>query len=267
MSDVAIAGGPASATFTFVLVHGAFHSAASWTELCEALVRLGAVAVTVDLPGHGADPSPLGGLREDAALVTGMVESVVAHDCGPTILVGHSYGGAVIGQAVTEKSGISACVFLAGFALAIHESIIDGTKGSGAQPSLPLELVTVDDDIAEIQPRSARAIFYDDCTPSEISVALSRLGPQRLSALSEAPTRDLWRHLPSCYVVCANDRAFDPRAQRHLARRTDIRREIRSGHSPFVSRPDELAELLVSIAADLLPPSGSNRRPSAKSAR
>lgn len=236
-----------SAAATLVLVHGAFHSAACWTALTAELEDRGVAAVTPDLPGHGLDPSPPGGLREDAARVAEMVGATA----GPVVLVGHSYGGAVIGQAVADCERVVACVFLAGFALAAGESIVAATRGSEAEPSQPLELISLGGDVAVVEPRSARAIFYNDCTPADAEAAVTRLNPQRLSALVEAPTSDRWRQLPCGYIVCAEDRAFGPLAQRHLARRTDLCWDLPGGHSPFVSRPGKLADLLIRAVGEL----------------
>ena len=92
--------GSDSGTSTIVLVHGAWHGAWCWKLVLERLKSAGANAIAVDLPGHGGDPGPLGDLHADAARVTEVLDELA----GPVLLVGHSYGGAVITEAGVHPS-------------------------------------------------------------------------------------------------------------------------------------------------------------------
>lgn len=238
---------------TLVLVHGAFHTSWCWTEVVAGLTERGVAAVAPDLPGHGDDRAPLGALRDDADRMAAIANGID----GPVALIGHSYGGAVVGQAVADCTNVAACVFLAGFLLRTGESIATAVHGSAAEPSAPLELLSVADDVAVVASRSARDAFYADCAAPAADAAIEHLSPQRLSALTEPATSDGWRHLPSGYVVCSDDRAFAPHSQGHLALRADRFWVLPAGHSPFVSRPAKLADLLVEVVAELTAPMGS----------
>ena len=88
-----------TASSLVVLVHGAWHGAWCWAALQAELDRRGVPSLAVDLPGHGASPEPIGGLHDDAAAVTALLDHLASGAAGPITLVGHSYGGAVITQA------------------------------------------------------------------------------------------------------------------------------------------------------------------------
>jgi pimeloyl-ACP methyl ester carboxylesterase len=93
----------------------------------------------------------------------------------------------------------------------------------------------------------AVALFYDDCAADVAAEASRQLRPQRMSALTERPAAVAWEERPSTYVVCEADQAVHPGLQRILARRTSAQLHLRSGHSPFLSRPAELADLLARL--------------------
>ncbi|HBU76315.1 MAG TPA: hypothetical protein DEB38_08600 [Acidimicrobiaceae bacterium] len=96
-----------------LLVHGAWHGAWCWAPLQRALDQLGIPSHAIDLPGHGISPLPLGDLHGDAAAVVGALEALPPD----TLLLGHSYGGAVISQAAAHSDRIGHLMFLAAFAL------------------------------------------------------------------------------------------------------------------------------------------------------
>jgi pimeloyl-ACP methyl ester carboxylesterase len=91
-------------------------------------------------------------------------------------------------------------------------------------------------------------LFYNDCPDEVADWAVERLGPQRIETLSQAPRAVAWRQRPSTYAVCTADNIVHPGLQRTLARRADNVVEWPTGHSPFLSRPDLVAELLAQVA-------------------
>jgi hypothetical protein len=91
-------------------------------------------------------------------------------------------------------------------------------------------------------------LFYDDCPDDVADWAVARLGPQPMANLTQSPTVVAWRQKPSTYAVCTMDNIVHPELQRILAGRADNSVEWPTGHSPFLSRPDLVVDLLSSMA-------------------
>ena len=92
-------------------------------------------------------------------------------------------------------------------------------------------------------------LFYNDCTGADIAWAMGQVRPQNMGGKSPRPSRQAWRTTPSTYVVCAQDRALAPDSQRRLGARATQCIEWDTGHSPFLSRPELLAALLIGLSA------------------
>lgn len=228
---------------TVILVHGAFHGAWCWTRVLKALSARDVPAVALDLPGHGASDKPLGGLAEDAA----ELRALLRRCGGPVVLCGHSYGGLVITEAADASGRLDHLVYLAAMVPDVGESLVDcvgdpelAPISRAFRPSAHGALVM---DAAQ-----AGELFYHDCDPGLARWAVSRLGPHHPASLTAPVTRAAWRGAASTYVVCCDDRAVDARAQERWAKR--CRRTLRwpTGHSPMLSRPELLADLLAELA-------------------
>jgi pimeloyl-ACP methyl ester carboxylesterase len=238
-------------TATVVLVHGAWHGAWCWDRTVEGLSARGVPAVVVDLPGHGADPGPLTDLHGDAARVQSVLDRVDA----PVVLLGHSYGGAVITEAGDHPS-VAHLVYLCALALDEDETCASAAAGEAAavgishegRPDLGAGFIPDGQGSVSLDRAVAAACLYNDCEPETTNWALTRLGPQPLVTLQQAPSAVAWRAKPSTYIVCANDMAIHPDLQRILAKRCTNSTELDSDHSPFLSRPDPLAGILAALA-------------------
>ena len=225
-----------------VLVHGAWHGAWCWDEVRGRLGSAGIGSTAVELP--------LSGLADDVAAVTEALDAA-GRDA---VLVGHSYGGAVITAAGVHPH-VGELVYVAAFPLRADESAWTvGSAESGVEdldyagrPALAASL-TIEDGTAVMSPAGAVTLFYDDCAPDVAARAARRLRPQRLSTLTDLPTAVAWEEKPSTYVVCGADNAVHPGLQRILARRTTAQLELPCGHSPFLSQPAALALALIRIA-------------------
>lgn len=235
-----------------VLVHGAWHGAWAW-ERVQALLAAAEIPCTaLDLPGHGADEGPLGDLHADAD----RVRETVDRTDGEVILVGHSYGGAVITEAGTHP-GVGHLVYLAAFALDEGESCVSAATAEGGpdhisdegRPSLVDGFHLGEDGLITLDAATAAQCLYNDCDGDTVDWALARLGPQPLTTLQGTPNAVAWRSTPSTYVVCANDLAVPPGLQRVLARRCGAVVEWPTDHSPFLCRPDLVAGLLRDLAS------------------
>jgi pimeloyl-ACP methyl ester carboxylesterase len=235
-----------------LLVHGAWHGAWCWEPVVAALADRGVTAEAIDLPGRGDDGGPLTDLHGDADRVRRALDGFDK----PVVLVGHSYGGVVITEAGVHPR-VSDLVYVASFNVdegesamgaAIAESDAAALDHTG-RPDVLAHVHVADDGTATIDAEGARILFYNDCRPDIAQWAVDRLGPHPMATLSQAPTAVAWRQRPSTYAVCALDNIVHPGLQRLLARRADHVVDWPTGHSPFLSRPDLVAELLADVAA------------------
>ncbi len=243
---------PGESTSTIVLVHGAWHGAWCWERVLDGLAARRMPTVAIDLPGHGDDPGPMGDLHTDAERVHRELGGL-AH---PVVLVGHSYGGAVITEA-GDHSAVGHLVFLCAMALDEGESCMAaaGDMPGAAdishegRPDLGSGLIISDDGFIRLEPSLAEAALFNQCDADTTSWARSRLGPQPMVTLQQAPESVSWRRRPSTYVVCTDDQIVHPELQRLMAKRCARRTlEWDSDHSPFLSHPDLVVDLLVELA-------------------
>jgi pimeloyl-ACP methyl ester carboxylesterase len=233
---------------TVVLVAGAWHGAWCWDRVLARLLAFGVSARTVELPGRGVDPGTPTDLPGDVERVREVLSAVT----GPILLVGHSYGGAVITEAGAHPA-VTELVFLAGFPLTESESVQSaasdeaGRIDHSGRPKL--RFTASEEGILIADAAASIAVFYADCDPETQRWASTRLGPQLKASLSQSPRVVAWRDRPSTYAVCTQDNAVHPDLQRILARRCTRFVEWASGHSPFLSHPDWVADLLAERAA------------------
>jgi len=246
-----------------VLVHGAWHGAWCWERVIGPLSDTGIEVVALDLPGHGDHPGPQGDLHTDAASVRAVLDSIGA----PVVLLGHSYGGAVITEAGAHPA-VAHLVYLC--ALAIDAGETCATAGSndpaatGISHDGRIDLASIfvpsaDGTAVTVTRDGAIATLYNDCDTESTEWALARLGPQPLVTFQQTPDAVAWKTKASTYVVCADDQAIHPELQRVLARRCTTSVEWPTGHSPFLCRPELVVELLSDLVVSLRG-SGRSRR-------
>jgi len=232
---------------TVVLVPGAWHGAWAWDRVTPLLTAGAVSSVAVDLPGRGPDGGRLGDLHADSAALATELDR---HDS--VVLVGHSYGGAVITEA-GDHPAVAHLVYVAGFPIRPDESCARAAEAEAealdprGRTDLGSGFVPGADGTVTLDPAVAKDCLYNDCDEATAQWALERLGPQRLASLGDSPTRVAWRTRPSTYLVCAADRTVHPDLQRILARRCGATIEWPTGHSPFLSDPKRVADLLVGI--------------------
>lgn len=187
-----------TSVLTLVLVHGAWHGPWCWELLMEQLS--GVEVRTVALSSSGSDPSNLGDLYEDAAIV----RSVVAEVDGPVVVCAHSYGGAPVTEALAGMGKVRRLVYLCVFQLDVGESLFG--VGHGTPPPW-WEMHEAEGYIDPLRPRE---IFYGDVDPLIADAAIARLGHQSLAAVSQPLTQASWHKIPSTYVICERDCAIPP---------------------------------------------------------
>ncbi|GAA3388949.1 alpha/beta fold hydrolase [Cryptosporangium minutisporangium] len=219
-----------------VLVHGLWHGAWTWDAVRAALTDRGVDSVAVELP--------LTDLNADVATTRAALD-----DLGrPAVLVGHSYGGAVITAAGSHPL-VRHLLYVAAFQLDEGESVSRLLPGeSFPETSLP-EAMRVEETEVGLDPVLGAQLLYSDASADVASAATARLRPVGRRLFRGVPAPIAWRSTPSTYLVCAEDRVVHPELQRAMARRATRTVEWPSGHSPALTRPEQVAALLAEIAA------------------
>jgi len=242
-------------TASVVLVHGAFHGGWCWTKVVDGLTAEGIEVVAVDLPGHGVgDTRPIGGLHGDAAAV----REVLHETPGPIVLVGHSYGGAVITEAAagglggTDGPDVAHLVYLAAVVPDVGEGIGDAAADvppDDGEFTITGAFVPTDNGSAvRVADEFVREIFYHDCSDADVAFAQERLSAQTTESFADTLEGAAWRDIPSTYVLCTDDRTVPPPVQQANAARTGAVVELPTSHSPFFSQPQLVVDLLARIA-------------------
>jgi pimeloyl-ACP methyl ester carboxylesterase len=229
---------------TIVLVHGAFAESSSWD------------GVVGPLQGDGhrviAAANPLRGLAADAEAVSDVVRSIQ----GPVVLVGHSYGGAVISNVAANAGDITGLVYVAGFAPEPGESCFElsakypGSTLGHAVRSTPRSDGTTDLTIAP-------ELFHDQFAADVPAARTARMAatqrPVTLEALQEPSGDDpLWKDVPSWFVFGEEDRNIPAALQHYMAKRAGAHRTIEvpgASHAVTVAHPKATAHLIVEASA------------------
>ena len=221
------------------LVHGSYHGAWCWDLLRPELERLGHRVITVDLPI--SDPT-LG-----AADYAKTVEAALDPD-REVVLVGHSMGGLII-PLVAAARPVRRLVFLAAF-LPSPGMSATGQRSAEAidNPLAPktAEWTDLGDGVWMVGPNTATELFFHDAPAEVARWATQRLRPQSYGVMNEITPLVTWPDVESRSIVCRDDRALNPAWARAAARdRLGVEAiEIGGAHSPFMTRPAELARLL-----------------------
>jgi pimeloyl-ACP methyl ester carboxylesterase len=210
-----------------VLVHGAWHGAWCWDAVVDALEARGVDVVAVELPltDHIADAVAARAAIEAAG------EGVV--------VCGHSYGGMVISEAARDLPGVARLVYLAAFQT---ESGEDPMWLMETDPSPLLSAIVVTDTLT-VDPDRLHEVLYADSDPSVVAEIGPKLRPMPVGD-TWCCDEPAWKSTPSTYILCTSDKAISPSVQRTMAARADVVVEWETDHSPFLTRPEELADLL-----------------------
>jgi pimeloyl-ACP methyl ester carboxylesterase len=214
-----------------VLVHGGFVDGSGWQKVYQLLHRDGFTVSIVQ--------NPTLSLAGDATAT----RQILDRQDGPTVLVGHSYGGAVISEAGTHPA-VSALVYIAAFAPDKGESvntlIADPPPGAPVPPILPPQegFLFLDRD-------KFPTSFAADVPVEEARFMADSQVPWGVDALAGAVSEPAWRSKPSWYLVATDDRMIPPPAQRIMAERAGATvAETPASHSVYLSQPEAVADLI-----------------------
>jgi pimeloyl-ACP methyl ester carboxylesterase len=230
---------------TVVLVHGASADGSGWNAVTERLQRLGYPVV--------APANPLRTLSGDSAYLRGQLAAVK----GPIVLVGHSYGGAVITNAAVGNANVRALVYIAAFAPDAGEtvlSLVGKFPGSRLQAALRPVPFTLPDGTAGtdlyVDPARYRQLFTGPTVSARRAAAMAAAQRPATAATGSEPTQGAaWKTIPSWYLVAERDRVIPPAAQRFMARRAKSHvTGIPSAHLAPVAVPAAVAAIVVRAA-------------------
>lgn len=219
-----------------VLVHGLWHGAWSWDGVRAELADAGVDSAAVELP--------MTSLADDVAAVRAELDA----DPRPVVLVGHSYGGAVI-TAAGLHAAVRHLAYVAAFQLDAGESIsrvLPEREIPETELGAALTFST-DGQRIGIDPVRAPALLYGQADPATVGPAIARLRTVVRGLFSARPDEIAWHTVPSTYAVCTEDRCVAPDLQRAMAERAGERLEWASDHSPSLSHPQLVADLIIRI--------------------
>jgi pimeloyl-ACP methyl ester carboxylesterase len=231
---------PSTPRPTVVLVHGAFADSSSWNAVISRLERRGYPVIGV--------ANPLRGLAGDSAYVSSVLDTIA----GPVILVGHSYGGAVITDAAVGHPNVKALVYVAAFAPDQGESglaILGKYPGSQLSPALTVRPFPGGQD-ACVNPADFRQVFAADVPAGKTRLMAAGQRPVALAAFEEPSSTPAWKTIPSWFLVAGADRAIPPAAEQAMALRAGSHTEVIRGasHAVLVSHPDATAHVIEAAA-------------------
>jgi pimeloyl-ACP methyl ester carboxylesterase len=233
---------PESTDPTVVLVHGAFADSSSWNGVIELLQQAG-VTVT-------AAPNPLRGLTHDAAYVASFLSQIP----GPVLLVGHSYGGAVITNAGTNAGNVVGLVYVAAFAPDEGETLLEVEQGSRDSVLLtalvPLQYPTGNgtETATEfaIDPAKIQEAFAADLSASQNAIIAATQRPIAEVAFAETSGVPAWRTLPAWSIVPTGDKAVGADVVRSMAERAGATiTEMDASHVVMISQPQAVTDVIL----------------------
>ncbi len=235
---------------TYVLVHGAWHGSWCWDRVVPLLEKQGHKAVAPDLPGHGADKSPISEVSLQA--YADRVVDVLEAQSEPVVLVGHSMGGIVISHAAECcPDRVKTLVYLSAFLLRDGESLLQVAEDDTEALVLPNLVMTADQSSATVRDDAIKEAFYGDCSDEDTARAKSLLVPQAAAPFATPvhTTTENFGRVPRIYIECLHDRAISPSAQKRMYTALPCQRVVSmdTSHSPFFSAPEELVTHLAAI--------------------
>jgi len=222
-----------------ILVHGGFVDVSGWQRVYNLLKKDGYTVTIVQ--------NPTITLADDVAAT----KRAIAAQNGPVILVGHSYGGAVITEAGSDPK-VAGLVYITAFALDKGESVSTLIKSAPAGAPQPPILPPVDGFLM-LDKAKFPASFAGDVSREDAEFMADSQVPWGLEALGGTISEPAWRAKPSWYLVTTEDRMIPPDAQRQMANRAGATTvEVKASHSVYVSQPQAVAHIIEKAATGAL---------------
>jgi pimeloyl-ACP methyl ester carboxylesterase len=221
-----------------VLVHGAWANGSSWSKVIPLLEAKGLHAVAVQ--------NPLNSVAADVASTNRLIN---AQD-GPVLLVGHSYGGAVITEA-GNNAKVAGLVYVAAFAPEEGETLAGMAEKFPTPPALS-QIQPIEDGFLLLTPKGIREDFAQDLSPAEQNILLATQAATHASILGTPIKQAAWHAKPSWFVVASNDRCIAPEQEKSTAARMGAKILILpTSHVAMLAQPEKVADFVIGAAASL----------------
>jgi pimeloyl-ACP methyl ester carboxylesterase len=224
-----------------VFVHGACVKDGPWWwhRTAELLAERGIASEAPALPSCGETGRQGSGLTEDVASVR---EVLTASD-EPTVVVAHSYGGIITAEAAAGVDAVRHLLLVSSYLPEVGQSL----ASLGGEEPAPFLDIDPEGGTFTVRPEALAETFLQDCDPEIQGQAMTKTARQSLAVLEQPVRSAAWQHVPSTYLVCAQDRGTPPDRQREFAGRAGSVVELDAGHHPFLSRPAEVRDLIVGL--------------------
>jgi len=226
---------------TVVLVHGAWADGSCWSAVIESLQANGYHVVAPQFPETS--------LKDDVA----RLRQVLRLQTGPTVVVGHSYGGQIMTALGADSARVAALVYVAAFGLDEGESL--GKLLAGGPPTAAIAHLIVDEQgFAWIPEEDFVSHFASGVDPLKARVLCAVQQGLSMGTFEDVMGVPAWKSHPSWYLVATNDEAIPPDAERMFAQRMDAHTvEVAAGHLAMVSHPQAVVELIAAAVAATSP--------------
>jgi pimeloyl-ACP methyl ester carboxylesterase len=228
-----------------VFVHGACVKDGSWWwhRTGELLAERGVASEAPALPscGETGEPPDAGGpgLAEDVAAVG---QILTAND-EPTVVVAHSYGGIVTAEAAAGVEAVRHLLLVSSYLPEVGQSL----SSFGGEEPAPFLDIDPEGGTFSVRPDALAGTFLQDCDPEIQREAVDKTTRQSLAVLEQPVQSASWQHVPSTYLVCAEDRGTPAELQREFAGRAGSVVELDAGHHPFLSQPAAVRDLILAL--------------------
>jgi pimeloyl-ACP methyl ester carboxylesterase len=219
-----------------VLVHGAWEDGSSWSKIIPFLHAKGLRVACVQIP--------LTSIADDVAAT----HRIVNNQDGPVLLVGHSYGGAVITEAGINPK-VAGLVYVSAFAPDEGERLSGLTLPFGVTPD-SIELQPIEDGFVLLSAKGIRETFAQDLSYDDQNILIATQCPVQSAVLRTPIKAAAWRTKPSWFIVASNDRTISPEQQRMTAERISAKvLTVATSHVPMLAMPREVASFICEAAA------------------
>ncbi len=237
---------------TFILIHGSWHSAWNWHKVTPILEKEGHRVLAIDLPGMGRDKTPIQEVKMKFTVekLCQLIDSIE----GKVVLVGHSKNGIMISQVAEYRPHkIEKLIYLAAYLIpngkTQREYSVQDTKG-WLKPHVDVDSLL---NASTLRPEIYKEGLYHDCDEdiTELAKVILSHEPIESGMTSLQLTEENFGSVPRYYIECTEDRAVTPEIQRKMYTETPCRKvyQMPTSHSPFFSRPKELTNIFLEIAA------------------
>ncbi len=226
---------------SIVLIHGAFADGSAWTKVIPLLEKQGYTVTAVQ--------DPMTSLADDVATTRRVLEA----QKGPVVLVGHSYGGAVITEAANGFPAVKALVYIAAFAPEAGEAV-GPMQARFAPPALATALAPDSAGFLAIDRAKFHEVFARDVSAAEARVMAATQKPIFGGCFATPLSAAAWHTVPSWYLVATEDLAINPELERFMAKRIGATTtEVKASHVPFLSQPEAVAKIILQAATSVKP--------------